>query len=71
MPLPDLDDAEEAALIDLLRQTIAADRFPLSPRIRTLRVILARLEPPKQAVKPLPPPKPPGEPSWVRRKKRR
>lgn len=36
----DLTDADTAALADLLRDTIAADRFPLSPRIRRLRAIL-------------------------------
>jgi len=39
----------------LLKRTIDADRYPLSPRIGQLRGILAKLEPPKQA----PPPPPP------------
>jgi hypothetical protein len=30
----DLTDGDKAALIELLRQTIATDRFPLSPRIK-------------------------------------
>jgi hypothetical protein len=37
---------EKAALIALLKKTIAADPFPLSPRIQQLRSILAKLEPP-------------------------
>ena len=44
---PDLDDAEKAALIAELKQTIAADPFPLSPCIRTLRAIVDKLEPPE------------------------
>jgi hypothetical protein len=45
MPL-DLSDAEKAALVALLKATIAADRFPLSPRVRALRRFLDKLEPP-------------------------
>jgi hypothetical protein len=33
-------------LSNLLRETIAADRFPLSPRVRRWRAILDKLEPP-------------------------
>jgi hypothetical protein len=40
---PELDEAERAALAAELRQVIAADPFPLSPRIRKLRTILAKL----------------------------
>lgn len=36
---PDLTDDDKAALIELLRETIAADRFFLSPRIKRLRGI--------------------------------
>jgi hypothetical protein len=32
----DLDDDEKAALVELLRETIERDRFPLSPRMRSL-----------------------------------
>jgi hypothetical protein len=70
MPL-DLSDADKAALVALLKATIAADRFPLSPRIRSLRRILDKLEPPAKAPEPLPPPKPPGERSLALSKKRR
>jgi len=61
----DLDAAERAALITLLSATIAADRFPLSPRIRTLKRVLDKLAPPPSAPQPIPPPKPPGERSAV------
>jgi hypothetical protein len=40
----DLDDDERDVLIQALRSIIGADRFPLSPRIRALRRILAKLE---------------------------
>ena len=49
-----LTDDEKTALVALLKRTIDADRFFLSPRICTLRGILAKLEP-----KPAPPPLPP------------
>jgi hypothetical protein len=61
MPSHDLADADKAALIELLRETIAADRYPLSPRIRKLRAILAKLEPVPPRPEPFPPPKPAGE----------
>ena len=70
MPL-DLDDAEREALIRLLTETIAGDRFPLSPRIKTLRVILGKLGVGHSPAQPYPPPTPPGEPSWAQRKRRR
>ena len=53
---PELSDNEKLALIDLLKRTIRDDRYPLSPRIRTLRGILKKLEP-RPAREPLPPPK--------------
>jgi hypothetical protein len=42
----DLSDDERFALVRLLTRTIEDDRYPLSPRIRTLRGILAKLDPP-------------------------
>ena len=63
---PHLDDADFAVLVALLKQTIAADRYPLSPRMKRLRAILDKLEPPPARPGPCPPPKPPGTPtrSW-------
>jgi len=58
---PDLSPEDCAAIAALLRDTIAADRFPLSPRVKKMRAILHKLDPPA----PLPPLKPPGEPSMV------
>jgi hypothetical protein len=40
-----LADDEKVALRALLRRTIDDDRYPLSPRIRVLKGILAKLEP--------------------------
>ena len=56
-PTADLDDAEKATLAALLRQVIAADPFPLSLRIRTLRTILDKLEPPPARPQPFPGPR--------------
>jgi hypothetical protein len=52
----DLSDEETAALTQELHDIVESDRYPLSPRIRTLRGILGKLrpEPPRE---PLPPPR--------------
>jgi len=44
MPSVELDDADRAALIALLKRTIAADPFPMSARTTLLRGILAKLQ---------------------------
>jgi hypothetical protein len=54
---PGLSDGD---LADLLRETIAQDRFPLSQRVRRLKAILPKLDPPAARPKMPPPPKPPG-----------
>jgi hypothetical protein len=41
----DLSDEEAAALTQELRETVKRDRYPFSPRIQTLRAILAKLKP--------------------------
>ena len=52
----DLSDEEATALAQLLINTIDVDRYPLSPRIQTLKGILAKVRPePKR--EPLPPSK--------------
>jgi hypothetical protein len=51
----DLTDDEAAALTQELHDIVENDRYPFSPRIRTLRVILAKLGP-EPVRKPLPPP---------------
>ena len=52
----DLSDDETAALVQELHAIVENDHYPLSPRIRTLRGILAKLRP-EPVHKPLPPPK--------------
>jgi len=53
----DLSDEETFALLHLLTETIENDRYPLSPRIQTLRSILAKFGP--MAPAPPPPARPP------------
>ena len=52
----DLSEPETDALATLLRRTIDDDRYPLSPRIQTLRAILGKIRP-EPTREPLPPPK--------------
>jgi len=68
---PELSDNDKAVLAELLRETIAADRFPLSPRIRRLQAILDKLAPPAPRPEPIPAPEPPGERSTNLAKKQR
>jgi hypothetical protein len=42
----DLTDDEAKALARHLRNAIDGDRFPRAPRLRPLKAILAKLEPP-------------------------
>jgi hypothetical protein len=46
----DLSHNEAAALTQELRDSVESDRYPFSPRIRTLKAILAKLgpEPPRE-----------------------
>jgi hypothetical protein len=53
---PDLTDEEIAALLRELDSIIDDDRYPFSPRIRTLTAIRDKLRPPPVR-EPLPPPK--------------
>jgi hypothetical protein len=50
----DLSDPETDALARLLSNTIDNDRFPLSPRIQTLKAILGKIRP-EPVRDPLPP----------------
>jgi hypothetical protein len=45
MPHLELTEDEKLALVALLTRTVADDRYPLSPRVRTLRSILTKLRP--------------------------
>jgi hypothetical protein len=62
---PSFAPEEYAAIAAPLRETIAADRFPLSPRVGSLKAILDKLDPPAPTSVPFPPAKPAGEPSMV------
>jgi hypothetical protein len=53
----DLNDDESFAPLNLLTEIIDNDRYPLSPRIQTLRGILAKFGP--MASPPPPPARPP------------
>jgi hypothetical protein len=58
---PDLTEEETDALARLLRDAIDADHYPLSPRVRMWKDILAKIrpEPPKASLAPKgPEPKP-------------
>jgi hypothetical protein len=68
---PDLTPDDTAILVEPLRETIERDRFPMSPRIKSLKAILTKLDPPAPRPEPLPAPKPPGDPSLALRKRRR
>jgi hypothetical protein len=65
----DLSDDESAALARLLRKAIDEDRYPLSPRIRSLQAILDKLDPPP--VREPPPPLKTYEPPRFTRGRRR
>jgi hypothetical protein len=52
----DLSDEEAAAQIKELADITGNDRYPFSPRIQTLRAILAKLRP-EPVREPAPPPK--------------
>ena len=54
MPTPDLTDEETATLLRELDCIIEGDRYPFSPRIRTLTAIRDKLRPPPVR-EPLPP----------------
>jgi hypothetical protein len=68
-PYLDLSDEETAALTQELHNIVENDRYPFSPRIRTLRGILAKLRP-EPVREPLPPPKVYAPPSKGRYKRR-
>jgi hypothetical protein len=66
----DLSDEETAALTQELHDLLESDKYPLSPRMRTLRDILAKLRP-EPVREPLPPPKVYAPPRAVRAGRRR
>ncbi len=62
MPLPDLAPEEYVEIVRLVRAAIDSDPYVLSPRVKRLKSILAKLDPASAegTVTPFPPPKPPG-----------
>jgi len=68
----DLTDSDKGILAEVLRERIAADRFPMSPRVRSLKAILAKIDASaeKPAVASFPAPKPAGQPSLLLTRKR-
>jgi hypothetical protein len=66
----DLSPEDRAAIAALLRDTIAADRFPMSPRIKRMREILHKLDPPEPPPFRFPPMRH-GQPSQFLRKQAR
>jgi hypothetical protein len=66
----DLSDDEASALTRELHEIVENDRYPFSPRIRTLRAILGKLRP-EPAREPPPPPKVYEPPRFVRGRRRR
>jgi hypothetical protein len=66
----DLSDQETDALAGLLRRTIDDDRYPLSPRVQTLKAILAKIQP-EPTREPLPPPERYAPPRATTAKRRR
>jgi hypothetical protein len=65
----DLSHNEAAALTQELRDSVESDRYPFSPRIQTLRAVLAKLKP-EPAREPPPPPKVYAPPSRGRYRRR-
>jgi hypothetical protein len=51
----DLTNDETAAFTRLLTNTVDADRYPLSPRIQTLKAVLGKIrpEPARESLPPL------------------
>ena len=66
----ELSDEEKVALATELKRIISEDRYPLSPRVRTLQAILDKLDPP-QAAEPVPPSKHYEPPRFIRGRRRR
>ena len=66
MPLPDLTPEEYVEIVRLVRAAIDGERYVLSPRVKRLKSILAKLDPaPSATVSPYPAPRPSAEPSFL------
>jgi len=65
-----LTDEQTEALVQLLSRTIDDDRYPLSPRVRVLKDILAKFrpEPEREGLAPAPAYEPPSRGRYARRR---
>ena len=72
MPLTNLTPEEYAEVVRLVRVAIDGDQYALSPRVKRLKSILAKLDPGsvERAVAPYPAPKPAGTPSFLPARKK-
>jgi hypothetical protein len=68
---PDLTDVERDELVAVLPEAIERDPYFMSPRVKRLRAILAKFDPPSPRPQPYPPPKPAGTPSLLLARKKR
>src|SRR5438270_13653367 len=69
MARDELTEEERQEMARVLRQLIAGDGYPLSPRVRRWKAMLGKLDPPATSPPvPYPAPKPSGEPSLLYRK---
>jgi hypothetical protein len=67
MPPPDLTPEEYAEIVRLVRSAIDGERYVLSPRVKRLKRILAKLDPEAErpTAIPYPPPRPSAAPSFL------
>jgi hypothetical protein len=66
MPQPDLAPEEYAEIVRLVRVAMDGDQYALSPRVKRLKSILAKLDPtPSATVTRYPAPRPSAEPSFL------
>ena len=66
MPTLDLTEEERAEVLQAIRAAIDGERYVLSPGVKRLKSILAKLDPaPSATVTPYPAPRPSAEPSFL------
>jgi hypothetical protein len=68
----DLTEEENAELVRVVRAAIDGDRYVLSPRVKRLKSVLAKLDPAsvERPVVRHPPPRPSGQPNLLYQKLR-
>jgi hypothetical protein len=65
MPPPDLTEQDYSDLAALVREPIEAEPYRIGPRIKRLRLLLAKLETEPETPAPYPPPMPSAQPSLL------